>query len=129
MAIKVTFVVQSFVIKQKRLVLGGPEVARTESGALKKAEAMASRVPGTAAIRVMANDETGEHLAKVTYRAGACANSRPRSKTRLARSSFTARCRYAESVRVERTKSTVQRVLAGLGNSGSLIGLGRTGLG
>ena len=31
-----------------------------ESGALKKAEAMAGRMPGTAAIKVVADDETGE---------------------------------------------------------------------
>ncbi|GLS44458.1 hypothetical protein [Methylobacterium brachythecii] len=60
MAIKTTHLVQSFVIKRKRLVPGDRETAPTESGALKKAEAMAKRIPGTAAIRVMADDKTGE---------------------------------------------------------------------
>ncbi|GEP12421.1 hypothetical protein [Methylobacterium gnaphalii] len=60
MAIKSTLIVQSFVIKRKRLVPGGQEMAPTESGAIKKAEAMAKRIPGTAAIRIMADDETGE---------------------------------------------------------------------
>ena len=60
MGMKTTFIVQTFVIKRKRLVPGDREVAPTESGALKKAEAMAGRMPGTAAIRVIADDETGE---------------------------------------------------------------------
>lgn len=60
MTIKSTFVVQTFVIKRKRLVPGDREVSPTESGALKKAEAMAGRMPGAAAIKVMADDETGE---------------------------------------------------------------------
>jgi hypothetical protein len=60
MAMKTTFLMQTFVIKRKRLVLGDREVSPTESGALKKAEAMAARMPGTAAIKVVADDETGE---------------------------------------------------------------------
>lgn len=54
--------IQSSIIKQKRLVPvpGGQEVAPTESSAIKKAEAMAKRIPGTAAIRIMADDETQE---------------------------------------------------------------------
>ena len=60
MALKTTFVVQTFVIKRKRLVPGDREVASTESGALKKAGAMATRMPGTAALKVVADDETGE---------------------------------------------------------------------
>lgn len=60
MTIKTTFLVQTFTIKRKRLVPGDREVSPTESGALKKAEAMASRMPGTAALRIMADDETGE---------------------------------------------------------------------
>lgn len=60
MAIKTTFLVQTFTIKRKRLVPGDRELAPTEFGALKKAEAMAGRMPGTAAIKVMADDETGE---------------------------------------------------------------------
>ncbi|MBX9930157.1 MAG: hypothetical protein K2Y56_01235 [Methylobacterium sp.] len=60
MTIKTTFLVQTFTVQRKRLVPGDREVSPTESGALKKAEAMAGRVPGTAALRVMADDETGE---------------------------------------------------------------------
>jgi len=60
MAMKTTFMVQTFTIKRKRLVPGDREVSQTESGALKKAEAMAGRLPGTAAIKVVADDETGE---------------------------------------------------------------------
>jgi hypothetical protein len=60
MAMKTTFLMQTFVIKRKRLVPGDREVSPTESGALKKAEAMAARMPGTAAIKVVADDETGE---------------------------------------------------------------------
>ena len=60
MSLKTTYVVQTFVIKRKRLVPGDREVAPTENGALKKAEAMAGRMPGTAALKIVADDETGE---------------------------------------------------------------------
>lgn len=60
MALKTTFVVQTFKVVRKRLVPGDREVAPTESGAVKKAEAMAARLPGTAAVKVVADDETGE---------------------------------------------------------------------
>ena len=60
MAMKTTFVVQTFIVKRKRLVPGDREVAPTENGALKKAEAMAGRMPGTAALKIIADDETGE---------------------------------------------------------------------
>ena len=60
MGMKTTFVVQTFAIKRKRLVPGDREAAPTESGALKKAEAMAGRMPGTAALKIVADDETGE---------------------------------------------------------------------
>ena len=60
MAMKTTFVVQTFVVKRKRLVPGDREVTTSENGALKKAEAMAGRLPGTAALKVVADDETGE---------------------------------------------------------------------
>ncbi|MCJ2106473.1 hypothetical protein MKK70_14000 [Methylobacterium sp. E-041] len=60
MGMKTTFVVQTFIVKRKRLVPGDREVAPTESGALKKAEAMSGRMPGTAALKVVADDETGE---------------------------------------------------------------------
>lgn len=60
MTLKTTFIVQTFELKRKRLVPGAREVAPTESGALKKAEAMAGRLPGTAALKIVADDETGE---------------------------------------------------------------------
>ena len=60
MTLKTTFVVQTFKVVRKRLVPGDREVAPTESGAVKKAEAMSSRLPGTAALKVVADDETGE---------------------------------------------------------------------
>ncbi|WP_232628181.1 hypothetical protein [Methylobacterium sp. Leaf118] len=60
MALKTTYVVQAFELKRKRLVPGAKEVVGTESGALKKAEAWASRMPGAAALRIVADDETGE---------------------------------------------------------------------
>ena len=60
MATKTTYLVQTFNLKQKRLVPGQRDVAPTESGALKRAEAMARRLPGTAALRIVADDETGE---------------------------------------------------------------------
>ena len=60
MGMKTTFLVQTFIIKRKRLGPGDRQVAPTESGALKRAEAMAGRMPGTAAIKVVADDETGE---------------------------------------------------------------------
>ena len=60
MGMKTTYIEQTFVIKRKRLVPGDGEVAPTENGALKKAGAMAGRMPGTAAIKVIADDETGE---------------------------------------------------------------------
>ena len=60
MGMKTTFVVQTFTIKRKRLIPGDRELAPTEHGALKKAEAMSGRMPGTAALKVVADDETGE---------------------------------------------------------------------
>ncbi|WP_187275370.1 hypothetical protein [Methylobacterium sp. WL6] len=47
---------QTFVVKRKRLVPCDREVVRTESGALKKAQAMAGRMPSTAAPKVVACD-------------------------------------------------------------------------
>ncbi|GJD54864.1 hypothetical protein [Methylobacterium dankookense] len=60
MAMKTTFLVQTFSLQRKRLKPDRPETATTEWGALKKAEAMAGRLPGTAALRIVADDETGE---------------------------------------------------------------------
>ncbi|WP_298952043.1 hypothetical protein [uncultured Methylobacterium sp.] len=60
MGMKTTFLVQTFEIHRKRLRPGMRDVAPTESGALKRAEAMAKRMPGTAALKIVADDETGE---------------------------------------------------------------------
>ena len=60
MGMKTSFLVQPFELKRKRLTPSRQEPAPTESAARKRAEAMASRLPGTAAIKVVADDETGE---------------------------------------------------------------------
>lgn len=60
MAMKTTFLVQTFVLKRKRLVPGDRQVSTTSSASLKRAEAMAARMPGTAALQIVADDETGE---------------------------------------------------------------------
>ena len=44
-------------------MLGKREVSPTEIGALKYAEVMAGWMPGTAAIKVVADDETGKMVA------------------------------------------------------------------
>ncbi|KQO83268.1 hypothetical protein ASF36_25460 [Methylobacterium sp. Leaf90] len=60
MAMKTTFLVQTFVLKRKRLVPGDRQVSTTSSAAVKRAEAMAAGMPGTAALQIVADDETGE---------------------------------------------------------------------
>lgn len=60
MALKTSFVVQPFQIHRKRLRPARQEAAQTESGALKKAENLAKRVPGAAVLKIVADDETGE---------------------------------------------------------------------
>lgn len=60
MAMKTTFMVQTFSIHRKKLKPDQPQPALTEHGALKRAEAMAGRLPGTAALKIVADDETGE---------------------------------------------------------------------
>ncbi|MCJ2125546.1 hypothetical protein [Methylobacterium sp. J-077] len=60
MAMKTTFVVQPFEIHRNRLRPARQETAQTESGALKKAEALAARMPGAAALKVVADEEIGE---------------------------------------------------------------------
>ncbi len=60
MAMKTAFVVQPFEIHRKRLRPARQEPAQTESGAVKKAENLAKRMPGAAALKVVADDETGE---------------------------------------------------------------------
>jgi hypothetical protein len=57
---KTVFVVQTFALKRKRLVPGKQETAPTQNGALKKAEALVTRIPGAAAISMTVDDETGE---------------------------------------------------------------------
>ncbi|MCJ2038239.1 hypothetical protein MKK55_04600 [Methylobacterium sp. J-059] len=47
---------QAFIIERKRLVPADREVAPTENGAVKKAEAMSD----IAALKIVADDETGE---------------------------------------------------------------------
>jgi hypothetical protein len=42
------------------MTLGQPDLVWARSGALKKAEAMVARMPSTSAIRIVADDETGE---------------------------------------------------------------------
>ena len=60
MTMRTTYLVQAFVLKRKRLCPGDRQVSPTSSGALKRAEAMAARMPGTAALQIVADDETGE---------------------------------------------------------------------
>lgn len=60
MALKTTFLVQPFELHRKRLRPTRQEPAQSEFGALKKAEALAARLPGAAALKVVADDETGE---------------------------------------------------------------------
>ena len=60
MGMRTTFMVQTFETHRKRLRPGNRDVAPTESGALKRAEAIAGRMPGAAALRIVADDETGE---------------------------------------------------------------------
>ncbi|KMO28157.1 hypothetical protein [Methylobacterium aquaticum] len=55
-----SFVVQTFELDRKWLRPGNRDVAPTENGALKRAEAIAGWMPGTAALRIVADDETGE---------------------------------------------------------------------
>ncbi|BAU93815.1 hypothetical protein MPPM_5210 [Methylorubrum populi] len=60
MTVRTTYLVQTFVLKRKRLVPGDRQASPTSSGAMKRAEAMAARMPGTAAIQIVADNETGE---------------------------------------------------------------------
>ncbi len=50
---------QTFKVVRRGLVPGDRELAPTESGAVKTAEAMAAPLPGTAALTIVAADETG----------------------------------------------------------------------
>ena len=60
MANKTSYFVQAFQMKRGRLAPGKRDLATSEGGAIKKAEAWASREKGTAAVMVTADDETGE---------------------------------------------------------------------
>ena len=60
MAMKTSYLVQPFERKRGRLVPSRQEPAPGESGAVKKAENLAKRMPGAAALKVVADDETGE---------------------------------------------------------------------
>jgi hypothetical protein len=60
MATATTYVIQTFELRRKQLVPGTRDVAPTGSGALKRAQAIASRMPGAAAIKIVADNETGE---------------------------------------------------------------------
>ncbi|MHB2207283.1 hypothetical protein [Methylobacterium sp. CM6257] len=60
MTFRTTFVVQPFELHRNRLRPARQEPAQSEFGALKKAEALAARMPGAAALKVVADDETGE---------------------------------------------------------------------
>lgn len=60
MPMKTTHVVQAFERKRGRLVPGAKDVAPTQAGAVKRAGALATRLPGAAALTVVADDETGE---------------------------------------------------------------------
>ena len=60
MTMRTTFLVQTFAVKRKRLIPGDRQVLASGSGALKRAEAMAERMPGTTVLQIVADDETGE---------------------------------------------------------------------
>lgn len=60
MAMQTSFFVQAFAMNRGQLRPGKRDLAPSESGAIKKAEAWASREKGVAAIKVIADDETGE---------------------------------------------------------------------
>jgi hypothetical protein len=60
MALKTTYLVQPFELHRKRLRPARQEPAQTEFGACKKAEALSGRMPGAAALKIVADDETGE---------------------------------------------------------------------
>lgn len=57
---KTSYVVQPFEIHRKRFRPTRQEPAQTENGALKKSENLAKRLPGASALKVVADDETGE---------------------------------------------------------------------
>lgn len=60
MTMKTAFVVQPFELHRNRVRPARQESALSGFGALKKAEALAKRMPGAAALKIIADDETGE---------------------------------------------------------------------
>jgi hypothetical protein len=56
---KTAFVVQPFALHRKRLRPARKEPAQTESGALNEAQNLAHRMPGAAALKVVADDCLG----------------------------------------------------------------------
>ena len=61
MTAKPTYLVQTFKkVRGGHVVPGDREAAPTATGAIKKAEAMSARFPGTAALAILADAETGE---------------------------------------------------------------------
>lgn len=60
MAIQTSYFVQAFAMNRGQLRPGKRDLAPSESGAIKKAEAWAAREKGVAAVKVVADDETGE---------------------------------------------------------------------
>ena len=57
-----TYMVQPFEMKRSVLTLGRGEPALSEHGAIKKAEALAARLPGAAALKIITDEETGDLL-------------------------------------------------------------------
>lgn len=61
MASKTTYLVQAFVMKRGGVIAPGKqEASPSESGAIKRAEAWSTREIGAAALKIVADDETGE---------------------------------------------------------------------
>lgn len=60
MASKTTFMVQAFVMKRGRLAPGDRDVAPSDNGAIKRAKAWSERCKGAIALKIVADDDTGE---------------------------------------------------------------------
>ena len=113
MTLKTTIIVQSFVIKRKRLVPGDREVAATESGARKKAAALASRLPGAAVIAVRADDETGEVVTWLDARQPGHRDGDQRLAGHRARRSTSATARQLSAIAAVASTSVI---MAGMGS-------------
>ncbi len=80
MAMTTSFVVQPFEIHRKRLRPARQEPAQTESGALKKAETLARRMPGAAALKVWPTTRPASWRASRSSASGArCRTTSPRA--------------------------------------------------